>query len=289
MDTNIRSWVGVDVLLDRLGSDSTNGKSAYRNPSYFNTFLGVNVGGNNYDSEEGLTLRDCHTPAYSYESGYNAGDGAEAYWEVDVLINGRVAEAVSTRVSVPGQLQMAPAEAQDLLLNTLSATGGVGTLGYHKGRVYFTEEVVSSVTVRARLINYAFNVFRVGLRTVHRVDSSAYSTGGSNWCPGTDPGFAIGNTCGDCCGNVSCTSFIFFGSKLFASDPIYPRTRQIVWQGEATYTIESDPYRDQLNVGMGRVLDCYFDFNLNAPVPSYNIDISQNQSYVYNLLPSHPK
>lgn len=276
MDTNIRSWVGVDIRLDRLGSPSTNGASGYRNPKYFNNFLGINVGGNDYDSVEGLTLRDCHAPAFSYESGYDAGEGAEAFWEIDILINGKIAESIATRVSVLGQLQMAPQEAQDMLKATFQAGPGYLDLNYRKGKVFFTPEVVETVTVRARLLNYAYNVFRVGLRTVHRVDGPAYTVG-SDWCPGTDPGFAVGTSCADCCGNISCTSFIFFGNKLFSSDPTYPRTRQIVWQGEATYSLEKDPYRDELNVGMGRVLDCYFDFNLNTTVPSYNIDISKNQ------------
>lgn len=278
MDTNIRSWIGVDVALDRLGV-ITNGVANYLNPTYWQNGLGARVGGNDYDVDNGAgTLNGlCHAAAFSYEAGYRAWDGAIGVWEIDVLANGVPIDSIATRLfSVDDISALAPFEAQDVLAATLLATGGVSPfLGYRKGKVYYSSEVINSVTIRARLINYAYGVYRVGYRTVHRIDSAGYYT--DSWCPGPDPGVFASVNCESCCGNVSCTSFIFFGNKLFASDPIYPRTRQILWEGEATYTVSDDPYQDELNVGMGRVIDAYFDFNLNATMSSYSVNISKNQ------------
>lgn len=275
MDTNIRSWIGVDILLDRLGVVS-DGVDGYLNPTYWANGLGKRVGGNDYG---GPSNNFCHSAAFSYEAGYLAGDGAVGLWEIDVLANGKPINSLATRVTFMEQLtSLAPMEAQGLLQATMLASGGVNPLlGYRKGKVYFSSEVIESVTIRARLVNYAHGVYRVGYHTVHRIDSAGYIGDPGVWCPGPDPGvFAMVN-CESCCGNVSCLSYMFFGNKLYSNDPVYPRTRQILWEGEATYTVSDDPYRDQLNVGMGRVIDAYFEFKLNAPMGSYNVDISKNQ------------
>jgi hypothetical protein len=249
----------------------------YLNPSFWVNNLGINVGGNAYDTSE-TTLRFCNSPAFSYESGYQAGDGANGVWEVDILINGQPAKTFGTRVTFLEQIEsLAPDEAQSLLTNTLLAAGGVGLLGYRKGKVFFTPQVVNTVTVRARLINYAFGVHRIGYRTVHHTGGVSYATGGGGWCPGADPGYQAGNNCESCCGNVSCLSTLFFGNKLFTDDPLFPRTRQILWQGEATYTVKDDPYKRELSVGMGRVIDAFFFFDLAATMSTFAVDISKDE------------
>jgi hypothetical protein len=274
MDTNIRSWIGIDIKLDR-GGLLTDGDESYINPAHYSNGLGVNVGGNAYDADEDSINGSCHAAAFSYEAGYFAGDGANGVWEFDIIANGVPIDSIATRVfSLEEITGLAPSEGQDTLYASLSASGGVGINGMREGRVYYSSEVIEAVTIRARLINYAYGVFRVGYRTVHRRDSGPYYTTGL--CPGMDPGFNSGITCESCCGNITCTSFIFFGNKLFADDPIIPRTRQIVWQGEATFAVNADPYRDNLNVGLGRLIDAYMEFNLVEPISSYNIDISQN-------------
>lgn len=275
MDTNIRSWVGVDILLER-NFQIEDGRSEFRNQAYFANLLGKRVNGNDYTVTPEIGF--CTSPAFSYEAGYTAAGGALAVWEIDILANGIPIDYIATRATFSEQIEhLAPEEARSVLLNTFVSTGSIPPFFYRKGKVYFSPEVIDTVTVRVRLVNYAFDVFRVGYRTMHSTTHQAFANGDGTWCPGSDPGFYAGNNCEAlCCGNVTCTSFIFFGNKLFGSDPIYPRTRQIVWAGEATYRVQEDPYRSNLNVGMGRVIDAYFEFRLNSTVTGYNIDISRN-------------
>jgi hypothetical protein len=275
IEPTIRSWIGVDVLLNRLGS-ITDGVEGYRNQAFWGNGLGKNVGGNAFGENGDIFNPSCHDAALVYEAGYRAGDGALGVWEFDVLLDGRPASAVATRVTNTEQIsQLAPTDAQGILAATLAASGGVGLLGMREGRVYYTDLPVTNVTIRARLINYAYGVFRVGYRTVHRNDSAAGI--GDSICPGADPGFALNNACADCCGNITCTSSIFFGNKLYADDPMTPVTRQIIWQGEASFTVESDPYADEYNLSMGRVIDGYLELQLNNTIAAYSVDISQNQ------------
>jgi hypothetical protein len=75
------------------------------------------------------------------------------------------------------------------------------------------------------------------------------------------------------CGNITCGSRVFgLKNKLFASDPTYPITTKLVWEGEATYTFKADPYADR-GILMGKLWDCYMDFNLNNPMTSFAVDI----------------
>jgi hypothetical protein len=145
--------------------------------------------------------------------------------------------------------------------------------GIHYGRVYFSSEVITKVRIRVRLINYATDVFRVGFNTLSIDHPWSFN------CPGYDPGYLAGNNCeGMACGNLTCTSLLFGGTHhLQAGDPTIPLTRQLVWEGEATYTIEDadNPYLEK-GLQVGHFMDCYFNFDLMSPMTAYKVDITED-------------
>jgi hypothetical protein len=280
-DTNIRSWVAVEIKLDRGGS-VTDGCAAWSQPSTLDNGLGINVGREAYAID--LATRLC-SPAgdpvnpsgasagYAYDAGDVASSGAFGAWEIDVFFNGVPAKKIATRATYTEQISQAPQEAQALLESTMQASGGVGAYGYHKGRAYFSPEVIKTVTIKARLVNYAFDVYRVGYHTINFAHPDYF--GGLTFCSGNDPGFFASNNCeATCCGNVSCLSQIFFGNKLFASDPVRPVVVNVLWEGEVSYSIPdaNNPYL-ALNNGVGYLMSAYMEFNLNSAMSAWNVNL----------------
>lgn len=276
-DTNIRSWVGLEVKLERSG-EITDGDANWLQSSALENGLGVPVGAGSYPATSEAIICTVQgepgaSPGYAYDYGDTAGDGAVGLWEIDVFFNGRPAKSIATRVTFPEQIQyLAPTEAQNLLSADFFASGA-STLGYHKGRVYFSSEIIKTVTVKARLVNYAFQVFRVGWHTISFLHKDAF--GGQSFCPGVDPGFFAGSNCeASCCGNVACVSQVLFGNKLFNSDPIRPVVVNVLWEGEVTYSIPdaSNPYL-QNGMQVGYLTDVFLSFDLNGAMTGWNINL----------------
>lgn len=280
-DTNIRSWVGIEIDLER-GASLTDGVAGWRQPASLENGLGVPVGPGVYNAaEEAIICGPGPVGARAgsaYDTGDTANDGAAGAWEIDVFFNNVPATRIATKVSFPEQIQyLAPGEAQDLLNNDFNASGA-SDLGFHKGRVYFSPEVIKTVTVKARLVNYAFGVFRVGFHTITFAHNDFF--GGFSYCPGTDPGFNAGNNCeAPCCGNVACASQVLFGNKLYASDPTRPVVVNVLWEGSATYSIPdgNNPYL--LNgMQVGYLFDVFLSFNLNGPMSGWDINLRAGSS-----------
>jgi len=276
-DTDIRSWLGFEVKLDRTAVFS-DGAANWTQPDAYENGLGIPVGitPNLFSSYcYSVSLGRGAAWANAYDYGDTAGDGAAGVWQIDLLANGRPINSVATKVTFAEQLTMAPEEAQELLQATMQASGGVDPgVGYHKGKVYFSSEVVTSITIRARLVNYAFGVYRIGWHTLS-YDHNDFIGDGPSLCPGADPGFYAGNNCeASCCGNVACLSQVQFGNKLFASDPTRPVVINTVWEGAVTFKIPTanNPYQ-ALGLGVGTIIDGYLEFNLNGPMSGWNVNL----------------
>lgn len=272
MDTNIRSWIGVELRLERnppLGAPLI-GATGFRNNAYYNNGLGTRLPGGDYNPPAPVEF-ECTKAAHSYEWGYDAAD-AVADWEYEIYADGVPIDTIATRLTNPLPLQMAPQEAQTVLQTTMNASTSPSEIqNVRRGLVWHSPEVISEITIVARLVNNAYDVIRTGRKTRHYVGIRPRFE-----CD-LDPGFLEGANCETvCCGNLASCFPGQFSQKLFPSDPTIPRTTQILWQGEATYKVVEDPYRDRYNVGMGRIIDAYFDFRLNNVVSGYRIDISRN-------------
>lgn len=283
-DTNIRSWIGVEIKLDRTGI-LTDGKAAWTQPAAYDNGLGVAAAKDNYVMDTATRLCPGNTggnlnpngaeAGNGYDHGDYASGGATGAWEIDVFFNGVPAKSIATKVTYLEQIDyQAPTDLIAALNNTFNASGGVDAqLGFHKGRVYFTPEVVKTVTVKARLVNYAYDVYRVGYHTISFRHADYF--GGVSLCPGADPGFFAGNNCeAICCGNVSCLSQVMYGNKLYSGDTVRPLVVNVLWEGECTYTIpdSKNPYLTN-NCGVGNFLDVYFDFNLNGTMSAWDINL----------------
>lgn len=274
--TNIRSWVGMEIKLERSG-EITDGKAAWLQPAALENGLGVPVSAGLYPATSEAIVCTVQgqpgaSPGYAYDYGDVAGDGAVGAWEIDVFFNGRPAQTIATRVTSAAQIALAPSEAQSLLNNDFLASGA-SSLGYHKGRVYYSSEIIKTVTIKARLVNYAFAVYRIGWHTISFLHKDAF--GGQSFCPGHDPGFYAGNNCeATCCGNVACVSQVLFGNKLFSSDITRPTVINVLWEGEATYTIpdSNNPYLEN-GMQVGYLTDIFFSFDLNGAMSSWNINL----------------
>lgn len=283
-DTNIRSWVAVEVFLERTGVFS-DGTADWVQPIASDNGLGVPVGVSAYSAaSESIVCSSGDnpvgaSPGSAYDYGDHAGDGAFGFWQIDVFANGRPIKTIATQVTFPEQIQyLAPAEAVEGLETTFNASGS-SLLGYHKGRVYFSPEVITEITIRARLVNYALSVYRVGWHTINFTHQDFIAEHGV-LCPGTDPGFFAGNNCeATCCGNVACTSQIFFGNKLFANDPVRPVVVNTLWEGSVTYRIptENNPYLTK-GYGVGTLINGYLQFDLNGAMSAWNINLRAGSS-----------
>jgi hypothetical protein len=277
-DTDIRSWIGVEVKLERTGV-FVDGVADWVQPSAYDNGLGVPVGTSAYNpTSEAIVCSDANhpigaTPGSAYDSGDHAGDGAFGQWQIDVFANGRPIKQIATQVTFLEQLEyLAPSEAISMLESTLLASGS-SLLGYHKGRVYYTPEVITEVTVRAKLVNYALAVYRIGWHTISYAHDDFM--GGATFCPGKDPGFYAANNCeAICCGNIACTSQIFYGQKLFSSDPIRPVVVNTLWEGECTWRIPdaNNPYKSR-GLGVGSLFNVFLSFDLNGPMTGWAINL----------------
>lgn len=281
-DTDIRSWVGVELKLDR-GGILTDGQGDWVQPAAWDNGLGIPIGPSAYVPHSEAIIcggADVGQPGAgasigsAYDFGDHAGDGAFGVWQIDVFANGKPIKSISTQVTFLEQIEyMAPTEAVDALTTTLLAEGGVGIHGYHKGRVYFSPEAITEITVRARLVNYALAVYRVGWHTVSFTHPD--EMGGASFCPGKDPGFFTGNNCeAPCCGNVSCLSQIFFGNKLFSTDVVRPVVTNILWEGTTTWRIpdSNNPYKTA-GLGVGTLFNVFMSFDLNSPMSAWAINL----------------
>lgn len=281
-DTDIRSWIGIEIDLER-GDTISDGVASWTQPEAFENGLGVPVGKSAYNADEEAVI--CASgehpigafPGSAYDSGDIAGDGSAGIWQIDVFANGKPINSISTEVSFPEQIQyLAPAEAQDILNSTFNAEGTASPFGHHKGHVYFSREVVTEITIRCRLVNYAFAVYRVGFHTISFAADD--HMGGASLCPGKDPGFNAGNNCeAACCGNVACASQVLFGNKLFASDPVRPVVVNTLWEGSTTFRIAHNPYKD-LGIGVGTLFNAFLSFDLNGPMSGWTINLRTGSS-----------
>ncbi len=188
----------------------------------------------------------------------------------------------------------------------LNDGGGVDPIvGMHFGKVYFCDTDVTEITIKARLVNYALDVYRFGTKTIQYVITSDETTGAIPGPPGdynanilgyrspviqsftvnnsliqrftfgADPGWNWGNNCeAFCFGNLNCGSVVFQGSKLCSADPVDATVRNVLWEGLATYNIPStnDPYTPN-GLAIGKYLNCYFEFQLNGGLFNYDINL----------------
>jgi hypothetical protein len=279
VDPGIRSWVGIDILCNYWGV-FVDGADGYTHPETSENGLGICLGTNprlhHFDVNDNPFGR---FPGYIYEAGYMCspwGDGAWGAWEVTIKVNGRPIKEVCTRTTFLEQIyEQAPSELMEALYYDMMMNMDSEDNGFHRGHAYFTDELVEEVTINVKLINYATMVFRYGFTTVEIYHDWSFN------CPGYDPGYWAGNDCeGMACGNVTCTSLNFGAkNKLYASDPVIPLTKQLVWEGEATYSFpETDPLSEKGQTA-GRFIDCYFAMDLMCPIPGFKVDI---RSSTYN-------
>lgn len=281
--SDCRTWIIIDVKLDR-GGVITDGVSSWTQPAARTNGLGVPVGAFDYESmHPGYAQVFKIVGGSIYESGYRSYwdmGGAEGRWTLDIEIDGtdyRVLQKQG-RLHKPTYWEIyyrAPLEMQRYLLEMY--TLGIGEMvgvtpgrGWHPIRIFYMKEPIKSITVTAKLWNDAFDVFRVGWRTIDIDDD-----GGNPICPKADPGYRAGDNCeGAACGNLTCGSAMFgTRNKLYSTDPTYPVTTQLVWEGRATYTwIDDCPY-EKRGILMGKLWDCYMDFDLNNPMNAFAVDI----------------
>jgi len=275
VDPGIRSWIGLDVKCNYWGV-FVNGIAGYSFDETIENGLGRCAGTNRvYSHSPGDNPFDW-VDGSIYEAGYICspwGDGAWGRFEVLVEFNGKPAKKIATRVTYYEQLyDLAPSELQTRLMADMLVEDDVEN-GFHDGKVYYSDEIIDEVRIRIRLVNYATDVFMIGFKTLS-IDHPWW------WnCPGYDPGYLAGNNCEAMgCGNLTCTSLMFGGDhKLYPAQESIPLTRQLIWEGEATYTIKDsdNPYlQDGLQVGY--FMDCYFNFDLMAPMTAYRVDISED-------------
>lgn len=277
-DFDIRSWIGVELNLTYNVSVS-DGVDIFLNDTYTDNGLGLNAGASKIDytafNNTPIGKVTPASPGSLYEAGFIASPfGGEAFgkFEIDIFINGRKAESVATRVFNLATLNgLAPTEAYSALAQTFEAGGTSEPGSYHRGRVYYSPEVAKDVQIRVRLVNYATVVHRVGFETWN------IAHGFTVTCAGADPGYMAGNSCTAAnCGNVICGSIITgLQNKLTADDPVYPVTRQVLWEGTASYIITDNPYETE-GLQVGNLINAYFEFNLNARMAAYRIDIGAN-------------
>lgn len=275
VDPGIRSWIGIDIKCNYWGY-FVNGADVYTNEEARENGLGINIGSNDalhhYDPANNPYNK---FPGHTYEAGYrcsNWGDGAWGAWEVTIFVNGEPINKICTQATFLEQIEnLAPEEIRDALFYDMTFPNVVPDNGFHKGKVYFTDKVVEEVTINVKLINYAASVFRYGFSTVQIEHAWRIE------CPGRDPGYWAGNDCiAIACGNVTCGSTMFGNDhKLKSDDPTIPLTKQLIWEGEATYRFDQDPFEER-GLAAGRFMDCYFDFDLMSTIPSYRVDISES-------------
>jgi hypothetical protein len=273
---NIRSWIGLTIFCSRYVQVDGGGVDGYTNPVARQNGYGFPVG--SYATgqpTEGFRLYGSSV----YESGYRAREGALGVWEVDISFNGQKPNRIANRVTFLDQLvDLAPSDAAGPLGSVLYYGFGGGLPGefFMKGYVYWSEEEITRITVTVRLVNIAYHVYRIGYRGISRESTGSINALGY-YCTGADPGYYVDSTCESLgCGNVTCASAILFGQKLYASDPVQRRTRQVLWETTTRFGVSANnPYRDR-NIATGNVIFGDVTMRLNAPMNAYRVDISTN-------------
>ena len=289
VNPNIRSWIATEIKLVRNVDSRGDGCSGWLTPEARRGLFGARIGVASdsdllhfNDGDAQSVCGGVHAGSV-YDTGDFASGGVSGDWEITVLANGKEIGSFCEKVTFDQQIiDQAPSDLVESLAQTFAAN--VQDVDapegfYHKGKVYFTEEVVTTVQIKVKLVNYAFDVYRYGWRTVERgsppgalsIDFNGYTR------IGRDPGYYVDNNCeAFCVGNVFCNDFVFQGRKLCNQDLPAPVVRNVLWEGSATYTITNNPYENQ-GIGVGNAINAYFDFNLMQSMADYQIDIRHGE------------
>ena len=222
VDTNIRSWIATEIKLARYIDTRGDGCSGWITPEarrgLFGARIGVVADSDLLHFNDGDLPESCGGvhPGSVYDTGDYASGGSAGDWEITVLANGKEIGSFCQKVTFDQQIiDQAPSDMADSLIQTFTASVDAADAPegfYHQGKVYFTEEVVTSIQIKVKLVNYAFDVYRYGWRTVERgsppgalyVEPDGYTR------IGRDPGYYIDNNCeAFCVGNVFCNDFVF--------------------------------------------------------------------------------
>ena len=306
IDPGIRSWVSTEIKLNRdnrlTGGD---GQNIWEQPEDAGGNFGLNLGPAYLPAPTTVSPFICSgtgaIPGFVYDGGDFALDGAAGVWEVQVFVNGGPIANAMTQAQANDITYLAPGDMQALLQDALTASGGVDPdVGLHYGKVYFSNEPITSVTIKVQLVNYAYNVIRFGqpltLQWVASVPSSnpeensivgfRPNTVGSEiingnvitlFSYGADPGFFWGNTSDAACvGNV--TFIAPETAKLCASDPDDAVVRNVLAEWTANYSIPeaNNPYT-ALGLAIGTYISAYFEVDLNTGMFNYKINLRQGE------------
>jgi hypothetical protein len=197
-NSDCRTWIVVDVKLDR-GGILSDGVSWWTQPAALTNGLGINAGtfdGSNLHPgyAEAFNIVGGNIYEYGYRSYWDMG-GAEGRWTVDIEIDGVDYRKLRStgKLHEPSYWEIyyrAPQEMREGLLQAYSEgidgmSGVTPDRGWHPVKVFYMEEPISSIVVKAKLWNDAFDVYRVGWRTIN-----IGNPGGSPICPQADPGYA---------------------------------------------------------------------------------------------------
>lgn len=307
-DTNIRSWLGIFCELQREFNPFSDGVAAWSPPIAYENKLGWNVGhsiyipvsysiicANNYVPGVNAPNGNGATQGSSYDFGDEAKAGAGGVWEIDIFVQmegGNSTPFSDSPTSTAFPMNIVTFQEQidnlcpsgysqifDKLFAQQAGTPGDWIAGfntddpgiYTEAFCAYSSELIRSVTVRARLINYAFDVYRVGYQTVNYTAPATVNY--QSFCPSSDPGYYVQNNCeAACCGNVMCISQVLFGNKLFSDDTIYHRKVSLLWEGESTYSFTEDPYRDA-GIAMGRLMFMSVSMNILGPMSNWAINL----------------
>lgn len=286
---NIRSWIATEIKLARF-SAFNDGAAGWATPEARKGLFGARIG-TPADSDllhflDGDAQDVCggvHAGGI-YDSGDTAGSGAVGSWEIEVFANGVKIDSIATLCSFDQQItDQAPGDMADQLVQTFYVgkldDGSGDDTGYHKGFVYWSDQVITSIMIKVKLVNYAFDVYRFGWRTVERgTPPGPLEVDPDGYCRiGRDPGFYVDNNCeAFCVGNVFCGDYVFQGRQLCNQDPPSPVVRNVLWQGTATYTIPVNPY-EKAGIGVGNYINAYFDFDLVDEMAQYDINIRSGE------------
>lgn len=289
-DTDVRSIVGITVNLD-CGDF---GASSWRTPQYATNFLGNPVPGQTGTINDPLDYNDLGiSNSCIYDAGDNSGllgsGDAVGIFEIEVFFNGQPAYSIAQAITDQNIIDdICPAEAGDVLTQIFNTDNKNNTnpdiASYLQGRVWLSEEVISTVTLKVRLINYASDVFRVGFQNLNFDQATTLDPDGYHFGP--DPGFLDGINCAaDLFGNTECLSFLLFGQvKLLPTDTLRTLVGNVLWEGTATYQMQ-DPYVAQ-GLSVGHLFIVNFTFDLNTSPSSYKVNLRQGYNAQMFVLPN---
>lgn len=302
IEPNIRSWINLNIDLSRvIGQGSgADGQGVWLQPETRRGLFGLKL--HRTDATVIINYFDALTatgiypfcggiiPGYVYDAGDVAADGAVGVWEIDIKINGKSAPGSFNQVTDPDVIaNLAPTDLQETLGGTVinGVMDDPDTGIYQGGFVFYGPDLVQRVDVKVRLVNYAFTVYRVGIRTKEYIVTNSDGTmagyrpnsgpeppgGASLGRYGADPGFFWGEDCDAFCfGNVPCDVFLFGNSKLCRDDQDNPLVKNILWEGNASYVWDADPYATR-GLSMGRYISPSFQFDLSSGMFQYDINL----------------